>query len=103
MLFLGVGVHQEVVNVDDDVLQVTEYSPMSHWKEAGHPRSPMGEVIQWNWPFPRIAKAVSGCDVSSNFICQNPKVRSSVEKIFEFAHPMSPIHSVISFMEYLSM
>jgi hypothetical protein len=45
--------------------------------------------------------AVSGYDSSSSFICQNPKVRSSVEKMDKFALPMSPIHSFISFMEYL--
>jgi hypothetical protein len=27
-------------------------SSMSHWKLAGQPNSPMGEVIQWNWPLP---------------------------------------------------
>ncbi len=76
---------------------------ISHWKEAGYPSKPIGDVIQWNCPLPGIVKAVKGWDFSSNFICQNPDVRSKVEKILEFARPMSPIHSVISFMEYLSM
>ncbi len=76
---------------------------MSHLKEAGHPRGPMGEVIQWNWPLPTILKAVSGCDGLSNFICQNPEVRSSIVKICELARPMSPMYLVISFMEYLSI
>ena len=63
----------------------------------------MGEVTQWNCPFPGIVKAVSGWDFSSSFICQNPEVRSRVEKMVELALPMSLMHSVISFMEYLSM
>jgi hypothetical protein len=48
-------------------------------------------------------KAVRFWDFSSSYICQKPDVRRSVEKIVEFALPMSPMHSVISFMEYLSM
>jgi hypothetical protein len=46
-----------------------------------------------------MVKAVSGWDFSSSFICQNPEV----EKMPELALPMSLMHSVISFMEYLSM
>jgi hypothetical protein len=76
---------------------------MIHWKEAGQPRSPIGDVIQWNWPFPGMVKAVSGCDCLYSFICQDPEVRSKVEKIRELARPMSPMHSVISFMEYFSI
>ncbi len=76
---------------------------MSRWKEAGQPSSPIGEVTQWNCPFPGIVKAVSGWDFSSSFICQNPEVRSRVEKMREFARPMSLMHSVISFIENLSM
>jgi hypothetical protein len=50
-----------------------------------------------------MVKAVSGWDLSSSFICQNTEVRSRFEKMLEFALPMSLIHSVISFIEYLSM
>jgi len=46
---------------------------MSRWKLAGHPSSPMGDVIQWNWPLPGMVKAVSFCESSSNCICQNPE------------------------------
>jgi len=46
-----------------------------------------------------MVKAVSGWDFSSIFICQNPEV----QKMLELALPMSLMHSVISFMEYLSM
>ncbi len=73
---------------------------MRHWKLTGQPRRPMGNVIHWYWPCPGIVKAVSDCDLSSSCILQNPEVRSNVEKIVEFACPMLPIHSVISFMEY---
>jgi len=76
---------------------------MSRWKLAGQPSKPIGEVTHANWPFPGMVKAVRGCESSSNFICQKPEVKSSVEKMVEFALPMSPIHSVISFMLYLSM
>jgi len=76
---------------------------ISHWKLAGQPSRPIGEVIQWYWPLPGIMNAVSGCESSSNCICQKPDVRSSVEKNVELALPMSPIHSVISFILYLSM
>jgi hypothetical protein len=76
---------------------------ISRWKLAGQPSRPIGEVTQANWPLPGIVKAVRGCESSSNFICQNPEVRSRVEKMVEFARPMSPRHSVISFMLYLSM
>jgi len=50
-----------------------------------------------------MVNAVSGCESGSSFICQNPEVRSSVKKIEELALPMSLMHSLISFMEYLSM
>ncbi len=63
----------------------------------------MGEVTHANCPFPGIVNAVSGCESLSSFICQNPDVKSSVEKMVEFALPMSPMHSVISCMLYLSM
>ena len=53
---------------------------MSLWKLAGQPSRPIGDAIQWNWPLPGIVKAVSCCDLSSNCICQNPEVRSRVEK-----------------------
>jgi hypothetical protein len=76
---------------------------ISRWKLAGQPKSPMGEVIQWNWPLPGIVKAVSFWESSSSCICQKPEVRSNVVKMFEFARPMLPMHSVISFIEYLSM
>jgi len=73
------------------------------WKLAGHPRRPIGEVTQWYCPLPGMVNAVRGWESSSNCICQKPEVRSRVEKMVEFARPMSPMHSVISFMLYLSM
>ncbi len=75
----------------------------SHWKLAGQPKSAMGEVIQWNWPLPGMLKAVSFWESSSSCICQKPEVRSNVVNIIELALPMSPMHSVISFIEYLSI
>jgi len=76
---------------------------MRHWKLAGHQRSPMGDVIHWYWPWPGIVKAVSSWYFSSIFSCQKPDVRSKKEKMVVLALLMSPMHSVISFMEYLSM
>ncbi len=73
------------------------------WKLAGQPSRTIGDVIQWYCPWPEIANAVRCCDFSSSCICQNPDITSRVEKRVELALPMSPIHSVISFMEYLSM
>jgi hypothetical protein len=63
----------------------------------------IGEVTDWNCPLPGIVKAVRRCDCLSSFIYQKPEVRSTVEKMLEFDRPMSPMHSVISFMEYLSI
>ncbi len=76
---------------------------ISFWKLAGHPSSPIGELIKWKCPLIGMVKAVRGCDSGSSFICQNPEVRFIVVKMDEFALPMSPIHSLISFMEYLLM
>jgi hypothetical protein len=76
---------------------------MSRWKLVGQLRRIMGEVIHWYCPWPGIVNTVSGWDFSSSCICQKPNVRSSIEKIVEFEQPMSPMHSVISFKEYLSM
>ena len=76
---------------------------MSRWNEAGHPNRPIGDVTHSNCPLPGIVNAVRCLAFSSNGICQNPLVRSRVEKIVEFALPMSPMHSWISFMLYLSM
>ena len=36
-------------------------------------------------------------------ICQKPEVRSMVVKMVELALPMSLMHSLTSFMEYLSV
>jgi len=73
------------------------------WKLAGHPSWIMGDMIQWNWSHPGIMNAVNGCNSSSSFICQNLEVRSSDKKIVELACPLSQMHSLISFMEYLSV
>ena len=40
---------------------------------------------------------------SSIGICQKPEVRSMVVKIVELARPMSLMHSLTSFIEYLSV
>ncbi len=76
---------------------------ISLWKLAGQPRRPIGDVIQWYWPCLGMVKAVRGCDFSSSCICQKPDVKSSVEKIVKLALSMSPMHSVISFIEFLLM
>ena len=76
---------------------------INDWKLAGHPRSPIREVIHSNCLSPGIVKAVACLHCSSNGICQNPDVRSSVEKMVDLAWPMSPMHSLISFDEYLSI
>ncbi len=76
---------------------------MSLWKLAGQTNSPIGDVIQWNWPLPGMVKAVNFCESLSSCTCQNPEVRSKVVKIVELALPMLPMHSVISFIEYLAM
>ncbi len=76
---------------------------MNLWKLVGHLRRPMGDVIQWNWPFLGIVKTVSFWDSSSSCIWYKPDMRSKVLKMLEFAQPMSLMHSLISFMEYLSM
>ena len=73
------------------------------WKLAGHPSKPIGEVIHSNCPSPWIVKAVAGFEFSSKSICQNPDVRSNVEKIVNLAQAMSPMHLLISFIEYLFM
>jgi hypothetical protein len=49
----------------------------------------MGEVIEWNCPLPGMVNAVRFWESSSNCICQNPEVKSSVVKIMESACPMS--------------
>jgi hypothetical protein len=70
---------------------------MSHWKLTGQPISPIGNMIQWHWPFTGMIKAVCCCESGSSCICQNPILRSKGETIVEFAHPMSSIHSIIFF------
>jgi hypothetical protein len=88
---MGVGVYQQVIDVDDHVLEVPEYAlheslkgswaaQQSHWR---------GDPVELSFP-----GYSEGWDFSSNFICQNPEVRSSVEKMLEFALPMSLMHSV---------
>jgi hypothetical protein len=68
---------------------------ISHWKLAEHPKSPIVEVIQWNCSFPRIVNAIRCWVSSASFIWQKPEVRSSVEKMLEFAQPMSLMHLVV--------
>ena len=74
---------------------------ISHWNEAGQPRRPIGDVIHSNCPLSGIVKAVRWESSGCIGICQNPEVRSRVEKIVDPAWPLSPMHSLISFIEYL--
>ena len=74
----------------------------SLWKLAGHPNSPIGLTIHSNCPMPGTVNAVKCLDCSSSGICQKPDVRSSVVKMVDPALPMSPMHSLMSFIEYLS-
>ena len=62
----------------------------------------MGPNVHSNCPKPGIEKAVKCLDCSSSGICQNPCVKSRVEKMVDPALPMSPIHSLTVFIEYLS-
>jgi hypothetical protein len=73
------------------------------WKLERQSNSPIGDVIQWYWPLNVMVNAVSCYGCGSSCISQNPDVRYSVSKIVELPHLMSPIHSAISFMEYLPM
>ena len=50
-----------------------------------------------------LVKAVIFWESSSSCICQKLEVRFKVMKMVELALPMSLIHSVISFIEYLSI
>ena len=75
---------------------------MSRWKLAGQPSRPIGEVTHWYWPMPGTVKAVYGRHLGSSNICQNPAVRSSVEKMWLPDRPICPIQPSMSCMEYLS-
>ena len=103
VFFMCWCVNEQIVNVYQNVFDIEQHSLISLWKLAGQPSRPIGEVTHANCPLPGIVKAVRSWEFSWSFICQNPEVKSSVEKIVEFARPMSPMHSVISFMLYLSM
>jgi hypothetical protein len=72
------------------------------WNEAGQPNKPIGDVTNSNCPTPGMVKAVNFLCLGSNGICQNPDVKSKVEKIVDPDRPISPMHSLISFIEYLS-
>ena len=72
------------------------------WNELGLPKSPIGLVTHWNWPLPGRVKAVYGLDLGCKSICQNPAVRSIVVKIVLPDLPISLMHSLTSFIEYLS-
>ena len=52
---------------------------------------------------PGAVKAVQCLLSWQSIFCQNPAVRSKVKKIELPAHPMSLMHSLASFMKYLSM
>ena len=75
---------------------------ISRWKLDGAPSRPIGVVTHWNWPFPGTVKAVYGLDLGWSSSCQNPAVKSMVVKRVEPDLPISPMHSVTSFIEYLS-
>ena len=72
------------------------------WKEPGPPFSPMANTLYWYWPIPGTVKAVNCLDLASRGSCQKPEVRSMVEKMVDSDLPISPMHSLMSFMEYLS-
>jgi len=52
---------------------------------------------------PGTVKAVYGQALGCRIICQNAAVRSMVEKIVLLDQLILPIHSLMSFMEYLSV
>ena len=86
---------------------ITDFSPniassTNLWNPPGQDLSPMADTNHSNWPIPGIVKAVYCRELFSKGICQNPDVKSKVEKIVEPARPISPIHSFTSFIQYLS-
>jgi hypothetical protein len=74
-----------------------------HWKLAGQPSKPMGLVTHWNSPIPGTVKAVYGRALGCKIICQNPAVRLMVLKMALPDQPISPMHSLTSFIKYLSL
>ena len=75
---------------------------ISCWNDEGYPRRPIGDVTHWNWPFPGTVKAMYGRDFGWRSICQKPSVRSIVVKRQLPERPISPMHSLTSFIKYLS-
>ena len=73
------------------------------WKLAGHPSKPIGKVTHQNCPCPGTVKAVYGKLQGLSSICQNPAVRSNIEKIILTYLLISPTHSLSSLMQYLQL
>ncbi len=61
MFFVSVGVHQKIIDVKFGMSRSTP--SMSLWKLAGQHKSPIGDVIQWNWPLPGMVKAINFCEL----------------------------------------
>jgi hypothetical protein len=100
MFIVSCSVKDHIINVDQDIIDVSEHglhSVFENWLDNPEVKSPRP------LPLPRIVKAVSGYDSSYSCICQNPEVRSNIKKMVEFALPMLPMHSGISFILHLSM
>src|SRR5574343_567296 len=73
------------------------------WKLLTQPICPIGLQTHWNCPAPFRVNAVKWRDLGCSTICQNPAVRSMVVKMTLPERPISLMHSLTSFMEYLLM
>jgi hypothetical protein len=73
------------------------------WNDPGAPSRPIGDAFYSICPNPGNVKAVYFRHSGFNIICQNPEVKSIVEKIVDPILPISSIHSWTSRIEYLSM
>jgi len=61
-----------------------------------------GFLLHWYWPMPGTVNAVKGRHFGSSSICQNPAVRSRVEKMRLPERPILFMQPSMSCIEYLS-
>jgi hypothetical protein len=96
------GVDQQIVDVGENVGEVMNDNLHQPLERSGHPNRPIGDAFHSNCPKPGKVKVVSFRHSGFNIICQNPEVKSMVEKIEDPILPILSMHSWTSLIDYLS-
>jgi hypothetical protein len=97
------GVNEKVVNVHNYIGESMDNSFHQALEAGRAAKQAHGAGDHWNWPMPGTVNAVYGWARGCRIICQKPALRLMVWKIVLPEQLILPMHSLTSFIEYLSV